>query len=448
MDRNACPNCHASLDDDELASTGSAECPFCGEPLPEGYFGSDPETQQAVSASSETSPVAGGLPPQSKVSVVEASESRYVIFIPPGGKQTRSLGVFAVAWNGFMAAFTGIWISVGDDAPWVMLVLILGLFWAVGITVLIFWIRMRFTRTHLLLERDRIAIQRILFGRKSIAETFLGPDSKAELAEAYRSNNKPVYSVAVNGSNRTARFATALSRDEKLWFVETINGFLGTLETVAPGAEAEPSSPKRVVFEDITPEDLAADSEVRVHESHRDRLVFSLPVLPSGRVRTLIALFSLTFAVLWLGTTGNSAFRAIGDDMDIIDWVAVLISGTFTLAGVVPLLVAVFAIRGKARVDLSPETVGCHWGLGKIGYRLALPTPSVTHVMVAVPIAEKYARRESRRVPQSNDVKVCMLFAGTRMIPLTTFHDLRTAKEVAGLARGQLHRMGFSLEDE
>jgi hypothetical protein len=447
MDRNACPRCKASLDDDALATTGVAECPFCGEPLPERASEVTPEIAQAPAAGQmENAAAATDLPAGSGVRVVEADEARQVIHIPPGGKQTRSLGVFALVWNGIMAAFTGMWISSGDEAPWILLVLFLGLFWGVGLFMLVFWIRMRFTRTYLLLERDRIAIQRTLFGRKSIAETLLGPDSKAELVQSYSSNDRPVYSIVINGTNRTAKFGTALSREEKLWFVATINSFL-RVAGIVPAA-GEPSSSKRVVFDDLLPEDLSTNSAVTVHAGKRDRLSFSLPAVPSGKVRTLLALFASGFALLWIGTTSRTALAAFGNEMDVIDWVAVLMPGVMTLAGVVPLSVAAFAVLGRTAIEVTPETLRCRWGIGKIGYGVTWSTPQITHVMVAVPMAEKYARDESRRVPQSSDVKVCMVFAGTKMIPLTTFHDLQTAREVAGLTRGQLHGMGFALQDE
>lgn len=394
----------------------------------------------------ENATAATDLPAGSGVRVVEADEARQVIYIPPGGKQTRSMGMFALVWNGCMAAFTGMWISAGDEAPWIFLVLFLGLFWGVGIFMLVFWIRMRFTRTYLLLERDRIAIQRTLFGRKSIAETLLDADTKAELVEAYSSNNKPVYSVVVNGTNRTAKFGTALSREEKLWFVERVNGFLRVADIAT--APAEPSSSKRVVFDDLVPQDLSTDSAVIVHAGERDRLSLSLPALPRGKVRAFMALFAIVFALFWMGTTSGTLLSAFGNEMDVIDWLSVVISGVMALGAVVPLAVAAFAIFGRTAIEVTPETLRCRWGIGKIGYGLTLSTPQITHVMVAVPMAEKYARDESRRVRQSSDVKVCMVFAGTKMIPLTTLHDLQTAREVAGLTRGQLHRMGFSLQDE
>lgn len=448
MDRNDCPNCRASLDFDQLARRGATDCPFCGEPLPERFLASESGAQESpLSNAASIAPTAiTEIVPKSKVSVVEAGDDRQVIYIPPGGKQSRSLGCFAVFWNGFMAVFTGFWVVAGKDAPWFVLVIFLGAFWAIGIAMLIFWIRMRFTRTYLLLERERIAIQRILFGRKSVTETFLGPDSKAELVEAYSQNDTPVYSVVVNGTNRNAKFGTALSQEEKLWFVETINGFLGVVKPGGP--DAEPATVERVGFEDVSAGELASDSEVTVHNDDRDHLQFSLPVVPPGRTRTLVPLFCVGFSVFWIGTTGSAAFAALGDKMDFVDWIGLVIAGLATLPGLIPVAVALFVLQGKTNVDITPQEVGCRWGLGKIGYRHALPTSQVTEVLVTVPMAEKYARSGSRRVRRPNDVKVCMLFAGARMLPLTTFHKLRTAKEVAGLARGQLHRMGFTLQDE
>ena len=74
---------------------------------------------------------------------------------------------------------------------------------------------MRLTKTIFLLERDRIVIQRILFGRKTITETFLDEKSEAGLVESYQENNVSVYKVQITGSNRTDSFGTALSDLEK-----------------------------------------------------------------------------------------------------------------------------------------------------------------------------------------------------------------------------------------
>jgi hypothetical protein len=236
MDRSVvCQSCRASLEDDQFASTGVAECPFCGAALPDLGAPAVVHPLDSDEQSAEPRALVPGLPAGSRVQLMEAGRDRQVIYIPPGGKETTSLGCFALFWNLFMVVFTGAWLGpAGHGGLPIALFLFFGLFWAVGLGMLYFWIRMRFTRTYLLLERERIVVQRVLFGRKTTAETLLGADSKAGLVEAYRSNNVPVHTVTINGIGGTAKFGTPLSRPEKDWFVETINGFLQNVEPTNP----------------------------------------------------------------------------------------------------------------------------------------------------------------------------------------------------------------------
>ena len=225
----SCPNCQASLDDDLIASTGVAECPFCGTQLSDADLGLTADDSDAHTTAATGSAAANDIPEFSRIRVIESNDRQLVIFVPPGGRAARFLGFFALAWNGFMVMFTTIWVvaEAGPEADsLVFLYLMLGLFWLVGIAALVIWLRMAFTRIFLLLQRDRLTLQRILFGRKSIKDTYLDSDSRAELVESYQQNDVPVYKIVVNGTNRSASFGTALAREDKAWLAKTINDFL------------------------------------------------------------------------------------------------------------------------------------------------------------------------------------------------------------------------------
>ena len=47
-----------------------------------------------------------------------------------------------------------------------------------------------------------------------------------------------------------------------------------------------------------------------------------------------------------------------------------------------------------------------------------------------------------------NKVKVCTVYANRMMFALTTFHEIQTAREMAGLVRYQLRQMGFEVNDD
>ncbi len=99
-------------------------------------------------------------------------------------------------------------------------------FWFIGLGFASLWLKLRFPKTILLLERDRLIMQRVFLGFKSITETPFLPDTKAKLVTAFEGNDDPVYSISVISGTRRAEFGTQLSREEKDWFVEHINEFL------------------------------------------------------------------------------------------------------------------------------------------------------------------------------------------------------------------------------
>ncbi|MSR56205.1 MAG: hypothetical protein EXS05_00790 [Planctomycetaceae bacterium] len=245
-----CPTCRAEIEPDLIEKTGRAECPFCGTDLsalglPEPAVVDVPDLPAAAVDGGEpdesgrrpeldANPHTLPKPPEkSLIRVVESSGDRLVLFIPGGGKQSGVVGCFALIWNGFMGLITpamlvGILKDKGGDAPSLWLVIsFLSLFWAVGLGMEYLWLKMKYERTLLLLDRERVAVQKKFFNRKRLHETVLGPDSRAELVESYQQNDTPVYRIEVRGTPAAAKFGTALGDDEKNWLVDRINEFLG-----------------------------------------------------------------------------------------------------------------------------------------------------------------------------------------------------------------------------
>lgn len=456
MPGTICPNCQASLDDDLVASTGEAECPFCGTELPRlessGEVSSRdvrsrPATTTAAGTAAGGSTVAG-LPAGSKIQLVEQSRDRLVIYVPEGGKRTRGIGCFALLWNGFMLVFTAAMIAAGEtgDAPLLVVIPFIGLFWAVGLGILYWWLRMRFTRTYLLLERGRLVIQRLLFGRKSTTETLLNDQSRAELIVAYEQNDQPVYSVAVNGSDRTAKFGTALSIEEKSWFTRKFNSFLGVQQPTPKPEEllvqgfSEAEHPP-----EVRPAEIPANSAITILDSSRDVLRFQLPAVPSRAVRYIVALFAGGFSLLWCGGSLLSLVDALNGNRGGMDGIEAVIAGVFLLVGLVPLGMALFVYRGKMTADLTRERLKCWWHWGPFGIRKEMPTPSIIEVVVAG--TGSRARRPGKASVRRRQMKLCLVRAANHVLPLTMFHDADTARQAAGLIRHQLREMGFPLHE-
>src|SRR5262245_21544350 len=124
-----CPQCHAEIESDLIESTGKAECPFCGADLstlglPEPALvepADDGASAEAPAAAGEITRQLPALPEKSQIKIVEATDSRLVLYIPGGGKQAAGIGCFALIWNLFMCIFTppfvfGFW-QGGNNAP-------------------------------------------------------------------------------------------------------------------------------------------------------------------------------------------------------------------------------------------------------------------------------------------------------------------------------------------
>ncbi|HTI51781.1 MAG TPA: hypothetical protein VL475_12540, partial [Planctomycetaceae bacterium] len=242
MPEFTCPACHAEIEPDLVERTGQAVCPFCGADLsqlalPASTIGDEPVETFDAGGPPPTGEVTRELVPAptgSRIRIVESTAERLVLFIPAGGKNSGGLGCFALIWNLFMGVFTTLWIfgtvrGVKQDAPPPLLVIVpfFGLFWAIGLGMAWFWLKARFERTFLLLDHERIVVQRVLFGRKRLEETILGTASRAALVESYQQNERPVDRVEVTGAGGAAKFGTVLSDEEKDWLVDRINEFLG-----------------------------------------------------------------------------------------------------------------------------------------------------------------------------------------------------------------------------
>ncbi len=158
---------------------------------------------------------------------------RLLIHIPPGSNRTvRSLGCFAVVWLGITGTVSIIMLAgmFGQGQAklsemW-FAVPFMGLFWAVGLLMLYFWVRGRFGKTSVLIEADRLVWELELFERRKYREYVLTPVSRAELVEAYRENEQPVYKVSVSTAARPASFGTFLAPEEKQWIKDRINRHL------------------------------------------------------------------------------------------------------------------------------------------------------------------------------------------------------------------------------
>jgi uncharacterized Zn finger protein (UPF0148 family) len=504
-----CPQCEAGIEADLVERTGRRECPFCHADLSHIEFPAiaSPETSvdegfaPSVAAGVERREIAPP-PAKSAIQVVESTADRLLVYVPAGGKRATGLGCFALVWNLFMCVFTPPWFFAGggNGPPMLVLVPFLLVFWAVGLTMAFFWMKMRFERTFLLVEPGRAVIQKTLFNRKRVEQTALDTSSRAALVESYQQNDTPVYRIEITGTGGALKFGTALTDPEKDWLVDQINAFLGappeeSEEDIAPAPAApalhypescpkcgaplsappadgaitcahcgaiargqaviSAAEPVQTGASDIVPLDpssLPADSIIRILEDTRERLRLSYSLGPPLALRIFLPLFLVPFSIAWYGGVVMfvvMAWKAPGPG-GVMSILFTLFAIPFFIAGLMPFGLALVSIfGGTTTVDLTSENLSCRWGSGPFGFTRKMPTASIESVRVESGDATNPRRRRARRVgvSASGDSKACVVRGGGRMILLTLFQGETAARQVAALLRGRLARMGHTRFD-
>jgi hypothetical protein len=165
-------------------------------------------------------------PPGSRIQVVEASPQRLVLCIlGRGSRETK--GLWAMAILSVLGTIGFVWavVLMARGSPGELLLKISMVVWLVGVPLMCLSVKAKFERTLLLLERDRLVIQRVLLGftRKSTVE--LTADSRAELIQA-GGPEVTTDGVKMAGRNQTVTFGNLLSTAQNRWVVEAINEIL------------------------------------------------------------------------------------------------------------------------------------------------------------------------------------------------------------------------------
>jgi hypothetical protein len=416
------------------------------------------------------------------IRVYDAAPERLVLDIPQG-KKTGGLGCFVVVWNGFLALLVGVVIAAPQNlnVPEWTFALILTPFWLIGLGLLYAWIRLRFERSFLLVERNRAVQRRMLFGREKQREIPLDAASRAELTEAYRENQRPVYRVTLVGAgNNSLHFGTAFEAAEKDWCVDAINALLqprdATDAQAAPaetlceacGAAIPPDAfrsrdgsiicpaceheqlpafrtvPSRSVDLDqaAVPDELPA---VAVLEDSVDRLGLRLAVTEMASVRGLIAIFGAAFAAIWYSVIGiqfGNSLRNLAAGRNAFEWFSTLFLVPFLIAGLIPLGMVLLAVWGRLTTWIDRNAVVIRLHVGPFGRSWRMNTANVTAVrlMDSNEIAPGKGRNpriaaNARARGQAGFDKVAAVCAGSRVLAMTGLHRAETATFVAHKVR-------------
>ncbi|MDB4786625.1 MAG: hypothetical protein P8M30_05895 [Planctomycetaceae bacterium] len=434
----------------------------------------------------------GSTPYESKAEILEATNDRLMLSIPPGGKRANSLGCFGVIWLLITGAVSGGFgfaklNGEGDDLP-IFFFGLLGFFWLIGLGMLYFAIKLKYTRGYLFLSRDRAVHQSIFFSRKKTVEIPLDSKTHARLVESYQENNTPVYRVEIETDGQKISFGTGLSKELKEWYVETTKSFVawsygkqegGSAATrdmfgntdlgfVCPacgatlqdessescsecGVRWEKNAGKFIsaqVRDVITPDELSPDSFLSISKRDSGEWVirYGLQNLADnssgGGCLLAFGIFWESFVLFF-----SYSVASAGDLMGIF---MLLFTLPFHLVGVGLTLFSLFALFGGFRLTIGTDRSRAKWCLGPVGYTMRFATSSITEVLIKHGGALSNLKNNSNsssRTSKSKGVS-CILIAAGKRIPVTSDASHRESREAAGLIRYCLHDLGYRLQDE
>jgi predicted RNA-binding Zn-ribbon protein involved in translation (DUF1610 family) len=428
-------------------------------------------------------------PPEgSTIEILEESVERLVLFMPATRKRGWELGCFGLIWTTIVSIITAAMVhglrQPGGPEPVALLFLVP--FWLVGLLILFISLKMRHTRTLVLIEPGRAVLQTTFFGRTKTRETALTAGEPATLVESYRQNDVPVDAVCLKGASGPLKFGTPLEASEKTWIVDRINAFLGvtvaghgddpltglmptwvapvrcsscgsdlsTVETVGEEAvcpfcgevtKAEMRLVRTGPSDTQSPAGEFPADRVAIVEQTPDVLEFRMPVFESKGMRRGAATALGLFAVFWNSIVGVFVWGAVfGARFNAGTLFLLVFLIPFVAVGLAVVVVAVFIAAGRLKVTLDRDRLRASWGVGPIRYRKSFPTETITHVTVEnSPMAVKSQRPRS----QTEDTRMALVWAGERWIPITMLQGVNDCRHVAELVRRQLAQMGFRVSD-
>lgn len=485
-----CPECHATLTAEDIAPD-QTQCPFCSAKLTElPEQEALPEDSVIVDASSVD---LNKQVPAGHYEVIERTPERLVLHLPPASS-TGGIGFFALVWNAFMTVFTSIFVLAAgkdkiDGSPLAAAAFI-SLFWIVGIGFIVAWVRMRFTRLFLLLEKDRLVIQRKIF-RTSNRELILGAAPRASLEEAYSSNNVPVYQLVVRGEGASEKFGVALSPPVQQLLMREINDFLGvetpnatplqktdvcsfcgvqlpgdpepdgfavttnnnTIEFITEGETAPAYTPKPRLCAACQAQSEASGQtslweplpldhgeqlpEGLVVEEHSpERWAFRYPLIMAGGFRTYATIFAGLMVLVAAGMGGmmfSNMAPPAGQPLGFLFQIVPLLFISM------PLLTAgcfLMAVRGgRIFVELTPKEVRLRWGWGLVSIKKNIPLESVTDCRIMTGMRTTSESSFSRRTQTVRAIAALRAQNVPYPLPLTTNHNTEFAQKVVRLIR-------------
>ena len=171
------------------------------------------------------------LPDESRIDLAETTDERLVLHIRPGNRRTTRMGRHVLASIIFVCFVSrpevlGLFQrgQVADLSRVKFYLYFWGL-WVIVVWGLAYWVRLQFEHTTLLIERDRIVVERTLFGWTRIEEATFATAPWALVLDSFRGKFFPNELVGIVGQNVRVTFGRMLTDTEKVWLVTRINRF-------------------------------------------------------------------------------------------------------------------------------------------------------------------------------------------------------------------------------
>jgi hypothetical protein len=209
-----CPKCGATI---PPASTnladGIATCPACQE-----FFRIDALLRDEAAVARIEKPANSNLE-----FAVDRDTLGLIVPRGRGRKGAWVMVVFAVFWNAFTWFMAIAALLQKQYAP----VLFLSLFMAVGILVLVIALFQMFGEFTLSIDRTECRAIWSLFRWMRTKRIPTASISAVSQDVVYTRNHQPVYGIALKHGDRSLKFGSALSEDERKWIVGEIRHFLG-----------------------------------------------------------------------------------------------------------------------------------------------------------------------------------------------------------------------------
>lgn len=222
------------------------------------------------------------------------------------------------------------------------------------------------------------------------------------------------------------------------------------------GAVGSPLSVKPFQSVAVVPlevRDLPSKSGIKIEHDTPNRLVFSLPLLPPGMLRTGVSVGMLLFGLIWLGISGSELVRGLQRPIQQPeDWAFLAFSMLPMIPGLLLLGLGLSIARGRIRVELDEDRFQVRYGIGLIGKRKRFETSSIDTVTLRSGLEledrkrPRLRSRQRRQTVGGGGLTVAVVHSGNRFLPITTLHERKVAEAAAGLVKQRLDELGFPLQ--